>query len=318
MSRRRKILRPIQGTDKGDFGGAELNYAGLQSVDSTYTTNNKLSKPRRNPSNGSSARSLGYNSRRGSMGPGALTTEEGAHSPSEKFGASSLGHGSYPGQDPFDDARAVALTTIPSDSRVQRAPSQSSTHYPYPYPRNNEFGAPAGRRPSVTDSVIVGNSKRASVDASTYPPSPTTQPGGVALIRSSSRRSSVGYSPTSPTEGGAGNRASFSARKTARKPVPVYDLEMDSGGNSSSGNVNASSGNANASSGNLNSSTGTLTLEPSPIDSDSTSQSPVNVHYSTRNQAQGHDLVHKSSFGPGGVEGKPLHYLIPDMPMPAK
>lgn len=26
------------------------------------------------------------------------------------------------------------------------------------------------------------------------------------------------------------------------------------------------------------------------------------------------DLAHKNSFGPGGMEGKPLHYLIPDMP----
>ncbi|CAA7270253.1 unnamed protein product [Cyclocybe aegerita] len=31
-----------------------------------------------------------------------------------------------------------------------------------------------------------------------------------------------------------------------------------------------------------------------------------------------HELVHKSSFGPGGIEGKPMHYLIPDMPMSAK
>ncbi|KAG5645516.1 hypothetical protein DXG03_005926 [Asterophora parasitica] len=28
----------------------------------------------------------------------------------------------------------------------------------------------------------------------------------------------------------------------------------------------------------------------------------------------GREVAHKSSFGPGGVEGRPLHYLIPDMP----
>ncbi|KIM42208.1 hypothetical protein M413DRAFT_10416 [Hebeloma cylindrosporum] len=43
------------------------------------------------------------------------------------------------------------------------------------------------------------------------------------------------------------------------------------------------------------------------------------AHYATRSQlGQDHsvpDLAHKSSFGPGGVEGKPLHYLIPDMPV---
>jgi hypothetical protein len=27
------------------------------------------------------------------------------------------------------------------------------------------------------------------------------------------------------------------------------------------------------------------------------------------------ELSHKSSFGPCGIEGKQLHYLIPDMPL---
>jgi hypothetical protein len=47
------------------------------------------------------------------------------------------------------------------------------------------------------------------------------------------------------------------------------------------------------------------------------------AHYATRSQleqdpTQQRILAHKSSFGPGGVEGKPLHYLIPDMPMPVR
>jgi hypothetical protein len=42
-------------------------------------------------------------------------------------------------------------------------------------------------------------------------------------------------------------------------------------------------------------------------------------HYGVSSRGIGPEpqLSHKSSFGPGGVEGKPLHYLIPDMPSAA-
>jgi len=70
-------------------------------------------------------------------------------------------------------------------------------------------------------------------------------------------------------------------------------------------------------------------LSSSPVSPSALSPSPTfdhgsvyGGHYATRSQAgqdqSQHDLVHKSSFGPGGVEGKPLHYLIPDLPMPMK
>ena len=32
-------------------------------------------------------------------------------------------------------------------------------------------------------------------------------------------------------------------------------------------------------------------------------------------RGRGQELMHKSSFGPGGFEGKPLRYLIPEMLM---
>ena len=37
--------------------------------------------------------------------------------------------------------------------------------------------------------------------------------------------------------------------------------------------------------------------------------------HSTNTELSFPELSHKGSFGPGGIEGKPLHYLIPDMPL---
>jgi hypothetical protein len=55
---------------------------------------------------------------------------------------------------------------------------------------------------------------------------------------------------------------------------------------------------------------------PSPVPPSTTT--PLHSsHYTTRNRSQP-ELTHKSSFGPGGLEGKQLHYLIPDMPAPSK
>jgi hypothetical protein len=65
--------------------------------------------------------------------------------------------------------------------------------------------------------------------------------------------------------------------------------------------------------------------DPSPSPEPSTVNQSANggggAHYATRSQLGQDqsvpDLTHKSSFGPGGAEG-PLHYLIPDMPMPLR
>jgi hypothetical protein len=69
-----------------------------------------------------------------------------------------------------------------------------------------------------------------------------------------------------------------------RKPAPVYDPSEDE----PTTNISSSS-------------------------SSSTTSSPIFAfpHHNTEFP----ELSHKSSFGPGGIEGKPLHYLIPDMPM---
>jgi hypothetical protein len=65
-----------------------------------------------------------------------------------------------------------------------------------------------------------------------------------------------------------------------RKPVPAYDLGKE---------------------------------PPSPA---SPTLAPPSLPFAAnKNSAAVPELTHKSSFGPGGIEGKPLHYLIPDMPM---
>jgi hypothetical protein len=76
------------------------------------------------------------------------------------------------------------------------------------------------------------------------------------------------------------NRQSFGRK---RKPVPVYDDGE----------------------------------EPPLSSPTSPTFAPPFPHYTTTSKDSGvPELAHKSSFGPGGIEGKPLHYLIPDMPMP--
>jgi hypothetical protein len=45
------------------------------------------------------------------------------------------------------------------------------------------------------------------------------------------------------------------------------------------------------------------------------SSSTPAVQHSTNTEISFPELSHKDSFGPGGIEGKPMHYLIPDMPL---
>ena len=66
-----------------------------------------------------------------------------------------------------------------------------------------------------------------------------------------------------------------------RKPAPVYDPSEDEPISSTSSAM--------------------FTIPPLP--------------YSTNTESTFPELSHKSSFGPCGIEGKQLHYLIPDMPL---
>ncbi|KAG6820903.1 hypothetical protein H0H93_009677 [Arthromyces matolae] len=201
----------------------------------------------------------------------------------------------------------------PSEEKFAGSPSEEMVLATLPY-RSPDLTAHANSNNGRTHSVSSDHSRRyslqqqrISMEGQSPFASPTT-PSPVALVRNSS-------------SGGQNGQ-----RKTARKPVPAY------AGTSASPEE-----------------TSPLSSSPSPLPPSSTPfADPVSVpgHYSTRadrdssksisskksrsktklrdkdggsanssNEEVAQELAHKSSFGPGGVEGKPLHYLIPDMPV---
>ncbi|KDR68363.1 hypothetical protein GALMADRAFT_215809 [Galerina marginata CBS 339.88] len=246
------------------------------------------------------------------------------------------------------DGPGVSLAAMPvlqhqsprskAGSRTYSASSLNSNGFP-----SNEFATPPVRRPSVPDSMIG----RRSIDSSnTYPPtSPVSPHGGrspnqfTAANMSRSSHSSTSATqqtstiaqttpsqsthglvqqyrpapspspqpdPGSPTSDATkqANRHSLGGRK--RKPVPAYDPSREPTSPSLPRAMATPS-----------------PIPPSPSPGpDQVNATTTGAHYATRNHA-GQDnslpeLAHKSSFGPGGIEGKPLHYLIPDMPMSSK
>jgi len=89
-----------------------------------------------------------------------------------------------------------------------------------------------------------------------------------------------------------------------RKPVPVYDSFL-SGPSKLTTSSHAVS---------------YVSSPATPTTPSASSGVAAYSHYSKKLQLNhdGNSLVHKSSFGPGGIEGKQVHYLIPDMPFPRK
>ncbi|KAF4616479.1 hypothetical protein D9613_008699 [Agrocybe pediades] len=176
--------------------------------------------------------------------------------------------------------------TAASMSRSQSI-STSHTHQTSALSNFNSNPSSTSHSPSSQGHLLHQSQPSISSLHPLAPPSQTTTQDAITPAAKQTNRQSVG-------PGGA----------KKRKPVPVYDPNEDTrsspftAGSSSSSPVSSSP------------------LPPS-------SPSPDHAgHYAMRNQAgqdqSQHDLVHKSSFGPGGIEGKPLHYLIPDMPMPLK
>ncbi|PPQ74274.1 hypothetical protein CVT26_003898 [Gymnopilus dilepis] len=306
---------------------------GLSSVDSRALTSTA------NPKNYSSYR---HQSRSESLG----TIPMGASEEAVGMEKSSI-YGKY--NEPLDGP-GVALAAMPVLPQHPRSKANSRS---YSVSSSNEYlphdtGVTPGRRPSVPDSVTG----RRSIDSSnTYPPTSPVSPhphggrNGPSMAANMGRsQSSLAQSPSSssptqsssshafptqyqqrpapspspqhpasptgsssPIDAAATTAAAKKANRTSlggkkRKPVPAYDPNEDEAASLPVPRVNAT---------------------PSPSPSFTAPQTPTSVtsggHYATRSQmgkdSSQHDLVHKSSFGPGGVEGKPLHYLIPDMPM---
>ena len=188
-----------------------------------------------------------------------------------------------------ESLQGVALSTLPvlhhQSSRTRQdhhtySASSSSSNL-------NDFG-------NIKSSIRYSNQH--SIDSSAvYPPSLTAP--GVLRSHSLSTTNSATVDPSSspfpPTP-----PSMIASRETKqlhrhsigkkRKPAPVYYPAEDEP---------------------------TTNISSTTTTTSSTTSSPIFAFPQNSELSPSPELSHKNSFGPGGIEGKPLHYLIPDMPM---
>ncbi|KAG6816347.1 hypothetical protein H0H87_006762 [Tephrocybe sp. NHM501043] len=289
-----------KGAPGDDIGG---RWGGLGSVDSHVPLSDpKTQKPHvntRHRTNGGASQddNNSYLSRSGSIAHGGYagspSEEKFAGSPSEELVLSTLayhspssnGHGS-----PNNGRSYSTSSTTPSEHPRRGSQSQA-------------------RRPSLDFS--------ASHAQSPFATPPMTSP--IGLVRSSS---TSGQNPP---------------RKPARKPVPSYTDSPTSPATSPmsamptfppspptpfadpppaispSGHYSTRTERESLKSvASKKSRSSKSKLRDKDKDTDRSNGSSANA--STEEVAR-QELAHKNSFGPGGVEGKQLHYLIPDMPV---
>jgi len=191
---------------------------------------------------------------------------------------------------PFDDIEGgLALATIPISSSRTSLQQLSSSHI---LSRNNLI------YPSES------HDRAPSLDVHTYSSHSSFPSADIDVARSYSASSST-HSPSTDLNHQmyVKEPSSNIPRRMPRKPVPVYDSFLSGPSN-------------------LTTSSPAVSYVSSPATPTTPSASGVTAygHYSRKLQLNhdGNSLVHKSSFGPGGVEGKQVHYLIPDMPFPRK
>ncbi|KAF8970434.1 hypothetical protein BDZ97DRAFT_1791367 [Flammula alnicola] len=187
-------------------------------------------------------------------------------------------HSQFGDTSPFDDRPGVALAALPvlQHQSARSKPTGVSRTYSTSSSISNEFGAPPARRPSVPDSITG----RQSIDSTTYPPSspissnlrassqfiPNSITSATMTHTAHMSASTSSHAGLAPDATKQANRQSFGARK--RKPVPAYDPNAEP-------------------------------TSPSPVP-----PLPSSSSQAGQDQSQP-DLHHKSSFGPGGIEGKP-------------
>lgn len=187
------------------------------------------------------------------------------------------------------DGRGVALSALPvlhhQTSRTRPdhtySASSSSTNL-------NEFGKSGARysiQPSIDSSAVYPPSLRESGQymlASDVLRSHSMSTTGTH--HSLSNTSAISSPPLPPPSSNLNaskqmHRESMGGIGKKRKPAPVYDPSEDE-----------------------------------PLSSTSAIFSIPALQHS-KSELSFPELSHKNSFGPGGIEGKPLHYLIPDMPV---
>jgi len=153
------------------------------------------------------------------------------------------------------------------------------------------------RRTSVNSTVSLPPGARThSVDSS------ASAYTAAAIAQQSPFASSPNVAAMAGMDRVASGTSQQEKKKTPRKPVPAYVSPPPT-----------------AISNDPSISSPTFTPPQPFIDTETQVLKRFSGHYGVSSRAAGSDpqLNHKSSFGPGGVEGKPLHYLIPDMPAAA-
>ncbi|KAK7059753.1 hypothetical protein R3P38DRAFT_2759140 [Favolaschia claudopus] len=202
---------------------------------------------------------------------------------------------SPPGRSPFSESGhghedAVALDYIaplPGNSAVTRNSSTSTSSY-----MNSNFSRPRSHpsspynSPTSTEGPFSDSKRNTSssvVHESSYPPAPSPAfPSGTSQTAAIERRGSAGSNEPAAA-------AAPPTRRTPRKPVPQYNP-----------------------------------TDPSLTSPPASSPTPLPpVHDASDSSREGSlrggmpgapQLGHKSSFG----DGRPVHYLIPDMPPPQR
>jgi len=290
LKRRKSTLdRPVG----GHTGGAQLSrgWGGLGSRDS-----------RKSPA----TRNVGHRLTQGSVGSPYTAEDQRSNNFSpfeEKYATSPVPYTT----DPFDDAEGgLALATLPSSG--DRATSSKTSLHLGQLPPSQQHSS------TTLDTAFLyeqgyTHRRSPSIDASLHSsmqPSQSHLPSSFAakdMTRSSSTggasSTDIGLQQKKKANRLSAGTQSAMARKTPRKPVPVYDPSIPPTISTSVTTTTSSS-------------------SPSPA-------TPISV--SVASSSQGHyakkshhaatgaentgELLHKNSFG---IEGKPVHYLIPDMP----
>ncbi|KAF5351052.1 hypothetical protein D9756_008319 [Leucocoprinus leucothites] len=296
----------------GHSGGANLNrgWGGLGSLSSVHSgRHDRRSRASRDLT--PATRIAGHRpATRNPFGAGFAENGENRSINSTPFSPSVEKFSSSPAPytNPFDDAEGgLALATLPSNDGMPVSPSRTSLQ---------QAGLSLPQiQSSSADSFAYFNEPRSthgrasSIDVhlhSSLSSSPPPEMIRSYSASSSARAPSTDYSHQQQKKANRQSTGSQSniPRKTARKPVPAYEPSV-----SASTTLSPDSSSPSAS------------YAPSPSTPTSTSMPfgpSAYGHYAKRPQpsSDGNSLAHKSSFGPGGVEGKPIHYLIPDMPLP--
>lgn len=245
---------------------------------------------------------------------------------------------------PFGD-HGVALPVLQNQSPRSRSTAPSRT-FSTSSSTLNTTGATEFTTPSRKHSALP-ESTRHSTDSATYPPNSTSSHAGRnstqfgAYDRTSgnnnhtsnlsqstnthshsSHQPLIAPSPVSPQPRYRDSNISVAMDATKqsnrqslgkrRKPVPSYDASTELSSHMPTVPPSTSPSPIPPSPGPEG------PFAPSSVGSTGPLSSGSPAHYATRNQA-GKDgsrpeLMHKSSFGPAGLDNKQLHYLIPDMP----